>query len=85
MVYLTRLNNSHVIAYVNEISHIIADLFVDDVSELPEKNGIDGYELVQGSTAYVIHSGELYVMDSLGKWYDTSGNQAEKEASDELT
>ncbi|MDE6835022.1 MAG: hypothetical protein K2J39_12380 [Ruminococcus sp.] len=82
---MTRLSNYHVIAYVNETSHIIADLFVDDVSELPEKNGIDGYELVQGSKAYVIHSGELYVMDSLGKWYDTNGNQLEKVDSNELT
>ena len=64
---MTRLNNSHVIAYVNEISHIIGEIFVDDVSALPAPDGIDGYELIQGSVAYVIKSGDLYVMGSDGK------------------
>ncbi|MDE5558349.1 MAG: hypothetical protein K2J32_11805 [Ruminococcus sp.] len=70
---MTRLNNSHVIAYVNEISHIIGEIFVDDVSELPAPDGIDGYKLVQGSVAYVVHSGELYIMDSDGKWFSSDG------------
>lgn len=70
---MTRLSNSHVIAYVNEKSRIIGEIFVDNVSELPSADGIDGYELVQGSIAYVISSGELYVMDSTGKWYSTDG------------
>lgn len=65
---MTRLSNSHVIAYINETSHIIGEIFVDEVSELPTADGIDGYELVQGSIAYVIHSGKFYVMDSDGKW-----------------
>ena len=75
---MTRLNNPHVIAYVNEISHIIGEIFVDDISELPSPTGIDGYELVQGSIAYVIYSGELYVMDGDGKWHDTAGNQVDE-------
>lgn len=70
---MTRLNNPHVIAYVNEVSHIIGEIFVDDISELPSPTGIDGYELVQGSVAYVIHSGELYVMDGDGKWFRSDG------------
>ena len=71
------LNNFHMIAYVNEISHIIGEIFVDDVSELPAPDGIDGYKLVQGSVAYVIHLGELYIMDSDGKWYNTVGTAKE--------
>ena len=68
---MTRLSNSHVIAYVNEKSHIIGEIFVDNIGELPEPSGIDGYELVQGSIAYVVQSGELYVMGSDGKWYSS--------------
>lgn len=78
---MTRLSNSHVIAYVNEKSHIIGEIFVDEMSELPSADGIDGYELVQGSIAYVIKSGEIYVMGGDEKWYDTSG----KEVNNELT
>lgn len=82
---MTTLNNFHVIAYVNEISHIIGEIFVDDISELPTLTVIEGYKLVQGSVAYVVHSGELYIMDSAGKWYDTAGNQSQKGDSNELT
>lgn len=74
---MTRLSNSHVIAYVNEKSHIIGEIFVDEMSELPEKDGIDGYELVQGSAAYVVKSGEIYIMGGDGKWYDSNGKEAE--------
>lgn len=70
---MTRLHKSHVIAYVNEKSHIIGEIFVDNIAELPESSGIDGYELVQGSVAYVVQTGELYVMGSDGKWYNSEG------------
>ena len=66
---MTRLNNFHVIAYVNEILHIIGEIFVDTIDELPEADGIEEYKLIQGSVAYVVHSGELYIMDSAGKWF----------------
>ena len=75
---MLRLSNTHVVAYVNGILHIIGEIFVDDISELPSPTGIDGYELVQSSVAYVINSGELYVMDSDGKWHDTDGNQIDE-------
>lgn len=71
------LSNQHVIAYRNGISHIIGEIFIDDVSELPTPDGIDGYELVQGSVAYVIKSGEIYVMSGDGKWYDSNGKEVE--------
>lgn len=74
---MLKLSSLHVIAYVNEKSHIIGEIFIDDVSELPTSDGIDGYELVQGSVAYVIKSGEIYVMSGDGKWYDSNGKEAE--------
>lgn len=58
-------------------NRIIGRIFVDDVTELPSSDGIDSYELIQGSVAYVIKSGELYVMGSDGKWYDTTGTAKE--------
>ena len=54
---------------------IIAEIYVDDVSELPAKNVTDGYELAQGSVAYVVQSGELYVMDGKGEWYSSTGGK----------
>ncbi|MDE6500812.1 MAG: pyocin knob domain-containing protein [Ruminococcus sp.] len=71
---MIRLKNTLVVAYANDISHIIGEIFVDEMTELPDKDGIDGYELVQGSIARVIHSGESYVMDSNGIWYNADGN-----------
>lgn len=76
---MTRLSNSQVIAYVNEKSHIIGEIFVDEMSELPSADGIDGYELTQGTVAYVIKSGELYILGGDGKWYDTSGKEISNE------
>ena len=55
---------------------IIAEIYADNVSELPEKDGLDGYELAQGSVAYVIKSGGIYVLGSDGKWYDSDGQEA---------
>ncbi len=60
----------------SERSHIIAEMYADDVTELPSADGIDGYELAQGSVAYVIKSGGIYILGSNGKWYDTDGKQA---------
>ncbi len=50
---------------------VVAEIYVDDVTELPTVDGIDGYELEQGSIAYITHSGELYVMDGNGTWYNS--------------
>lgn len=70
---MTRLNNSHVIAYVDGIARTIGEIYVDTADELPTKNGIDGYELIQGSVAYVIKAGKFYVMGGDGLWYSTNG------------
>ena len=72
---MLRLINTHVVGYNNEILRIIGEIFIDDISELPSPTGIDGYELVQSSIAYVIRSGKLCIMDSDGNWRDMDGNQ----------
>lgn len=82
---MTRLSNSQVIAYVNEISHIIGEIFVDDMTELPSPDGMEGYELVQGSVAYVIKSGELYVLGGDGTWYSTDRTRSQRSDKNELT
>lgn len=57
---------SKVSIYQNQIR---AEIFADSLSDILECNNIDGYKLSQGSSAYVIESGEFYVMGSDGKWY----------------
>ena len=57
----------------NERSKVEAELWVDSVSELPTADGIEGYTLAQGSIAYAIRSGEIYVMDSEGTWHKSGG------------
>lgn len=50
-------------------SIVKAELWVDSVSELPTADGIEGYTLAQGSIAYVIRDGGMYVLDGTGSWY----------------
>lgn len=52
-----------------EKSVVEAELWVDSSAELPTVDGIEGLTLAQGSIAYAIQSGEMYVMDSTGTWY----------------
>lgn len=60
----------------NERSKVEAELWVDSVAELPTIDGVEGYTLAQGSIAYVIRSGEIYVMDSEGTWYKSGGESS---------
>lgn len=52
-------------------SRIIAEIYVDDAGELPETDAFDGIELVQSSIAYVISTGEIYVLGDDGNWYNS--------------
>lgn len=68
---------------VDERSSIIAEIFVDTSDELPAVDDIEGYTLHQGSVAYVIRTGEFYVLDSGGKWcLKASGASADGGESD---
>ena len=78
---MINLTNRHIVAYVNDTSRIIGEIFVDTVDELPESNEIEGYELIQGSVAYVIKSGELFIMSSDGVWYSTNGEAVSNESA----
>lgn len=66
------------VKFVNNVKNknrVISEIVVDEVSELPEQQ-YDKYILSQGSMAYVIKSGEIYVMGSDGKWYSSENNQS---------
>lgn len=66
------------VKFVNNVKNknrVISEIVVDEVSELP-KQQYDKYILSQGSTAYIIKSGESYVMGSDGKWYSSENNQS---------
>lgn len=67
-----------------EKSRVIAEIYVDKISELPAHDYDENFDMAQGSVAYVVQSGEIYVMGSDGKWYDTNGKQAQKEDLNEL-
>lgn len=60
---------------VDKRSSVIAEIFVDEVSDLPETEGIDGYTLCMGSIAYVVKTGELYVLSSDGQWCISGGQE----------
>ena len=60
----------------NERSKVEAELWVDNAAELPAIDGIEGYTLAQGSIAYVIQTGAIYVMDSEGTWYKSGGESS---------
>lgn len=55
------------------VSEVVAEIDVDTADELPKIDGISGILLHQGSIAYVIRSGEFYVLDGDGKWYNSEG------------
>lgn len=54
-----------------------AEMFCDTVSDLPSVNDIDGFILDMGSIAYVIDTGDLYVLNSNGDWINSSGEETE--------
>lgn len=54
-------------------SRAIAEIYVDKVTELPAYNFDENFDLVQGSIAYIIQSGELYIIGSDGIWYSANG------------
>lgn len=56
----------------NNRSRVIAEIYVDSPDELPGKDSVDGLEFVQSSIAYVISTGEIYVLGNNGKWYNSN-------------
>ena len=56
---------------IDDLSEIVAEIDVDTADELPVTDGIPGNILHQGSIAYVIKTGEFYVLAGDGRWYSS--------------
>lgn len=69
MLSLDKIEFRYISQNVNERSHIIAEIFVDTLDELPAVDGIEGYTLLQGSSALIITENKLAVLAGDGKWY----------------
>lgn len=69
MVFIRNTDYQQYAGNAETRSRIVAEIFVDEVSELPEPEEIDGYTLCMSSIAYVITTGELYVLGGDGKWH----------------
>lgn len=51
----------------------LCELNVDTVAELPDKE-FNNIILAQGSIALVVQTGEFYVLDGNGNWYNSDGS-----------
>lgn len=69
------IRNEHFIKFADDkqTSVVFAEIYVDTVDELPETDGVSGKILNQGSIAYVVNTGGLYVLSGNGKWYESEG------------
>lgn len=54
---------------------IRAEIFCDTDTDLPTADAIDGCRLDMGSIAYVIATGDMYVLNSGGEWKNASGEE----------
>lgn len=68
------IKKNNFIAFVGSKEKIDAEIVVDEVSELPEQE-YDRYILAQGSLAYVVTSGEVYVMGGDGVWHNAENSE----------
>ncbi|MCM1009240.1 MAG: hypothetical protein NC485_15230 [Ruminococcus flavefaciens] len=75
MLSIKKLNYQSFAKTTGEKSRISVEIFADTISDLPETEGFDGYTLCMGSIAYVIETGEMYVLGSDGQWYGSGGRE----------
>ena len=59
-----------------KISVVKAELDCDTAADLPAADGIGGRELLMGSIAWDISTGDFYALNSEGKWYKQDGSGA---------
>jgi len=59
-----------------KISVVKAELDCDTAADLPAADGISGRELLMGSIAWDISTGDFYALNSEGKWYKQDGSGA---------
>ena len=57
----------------NTVSVIRAEIFCDTAADLPAYDAVSGTELYMGSIAYVIATGDIYVMNSSHEWKNSKG------------
>lgn len=58
------------------ISVVKAELDCDTAADLPAADGIGGRELLMGSIAWDISTGDFYALNSEGTWYKQDGSGA---------
>lgn len=65
------IHNEKYIRYADSknVSEVVAEIFVDTSDELPAVDGIEGYTLLQGSTALIITENKIAILAGDGKWY----------------
>lgn len=56
---------------ITDKNTIVAEFYIDSVSDLPSNKTYKNYTLFQGSIAYGISTGKFYVIDSEGVWHDS--------------
>lgn len=54
----------------------VAEIFADDLSDISDLETVEGRKLSQGSTAYIIKSGDIYVMGSDGVWHNSENGES---------
>ncbi|WP_028519174.1 hypothetical protein [Ruminococcus flavefaciens] len=63
-------------SFENERSVVVAELAVDEKTDLPLPGGISGRVLSQGTLAWEITTGDLYGLTSEGTWINqTTGDE----------
>lgn len=65
-------------------NRVIAEIFADDLSDILTLETVEGGQLLQGSLAYVIKTGGLYVMGSDGIWYNSEDGTSASTDSEEI-
>lgn len=60
--------NSHTVSYTENMTEVIAELYVDEVTDLPTNEEGARIKYHQGTIAYVINDAKMYVMNSSGNW-----------------
>lgn len=61
--------NERFVQYDGKSDEIILEIVVDTADELPEIDEIPGKILHQGSIAYVVKTGEFFVLSNDGEWW----------------
>lgn len=57
----------------NTVSVVRAEIFCDTAADLPAYDAVSGTELYMGSIAYVIATGDMYVINSSHEWKNSNG------------